>query len=83
MNVEFHPFAPLAMSIRESVFAFIRRNGSYGATDEEVQTALAINPSTQRPRRIELVKAGRVYDSGARRKTLANLDAVVWVAATL
>lgn len=65
------------------MFAFIHRAGSRGATDEEIQTALALNPSTQRPRRIELVKAGRVYDSGNRRKTLANLDAVVWVAAPL
>ena len=49
-----------------------------GMTDEEIQDMLAMNPSTQRPRRVELVEGGWIEDSGARRPTRSGMDAVVW-----
>ena len=51
------------------------------ATDEEVQTVLSMNPSTERPRRKELQDAGLVVDSGIRRCTASGRNAVVWAAA--
>ena len=53
----------------------------HGMTDEEMQEHLFLNPSTQRPRRIELVQAGLVKDSGRTRRTRSGRQAVVWVAA--
>lgn len=51
-----------------------------GLTDEEMQTRLGMNPSTQRPRRVELVRRGLVVEAGTRRTTSGRL-AVVWQAA--
>lgn len=66
---------------RARVFAFIRSRGNYGATDDECQDALDMNPSTQRPRRVELVDdLGVVCDSGSRRPTKSGRGAVVWMA---
>ena len=48
-----------------------------GLTDEEMQTRLAMNPSTQRPRRIELARRGMVVEAGTRR-TASGRMAVVW-----
>jgi hypothetical protein len=50
----------------------------HDATDEELHLALRMNPSTQRPRRIELVQAGKVRDSGRIRNTKSGRRAVVW-----
>lgn len=71
---------PSAVSLRASCLAHFRRMGDRGATDEEQQRALDMNPSTQRPRRIELCRAGLVVDSGDRRLTEAGRRAVVWIA---
>lgn len=51
-----------------------------GLTDNEMQFILHMNPSTQRPRRVELVRAGLVVDSGKTRLTPSGKRAVVWVA---
>lgn len=50
-----------------------------GATDEEMQLALGMNPSTQRPRRIELARRGLVVEAGTR-KTASGRMACVWQA---
>lgn len=47
-------------------------------TDDELQRSLAMNPNTQRPRRVELVEGGYIEDSGERRKTPSRSDAIVW-----
>lgn len=65
-------------TLRGRVFRFILDRGSDGATDEEVQLELGMNPSTQRPRRIELMRAKQVADSGERRLTRSGRKAVVW-----
>lgn len=48
-----------------------------GLTDEEMQRRLRMNPSTQRPRRIELMGKGLVQSCGTRRTTSGRM-AVVW-----
>ena len=48
-----------------------------GLTDEEQQLALGMNPSTQRPRRIELARRGLVVEAGTR-KTVSGRMATVW-----
>ena len=71
---------PKAATLRGIVLAFIRGRGLYGATDEEMQEAIPMPPSTQRPRRIELVAARFVHDSGIRRRTRSGRAAAVWTA---
>jgi hypothetical protein len=48
-----------------------------GLTDEEMQRRLDMNPSTQRPRRIELARRGLVVEDGTRR-TASGRMATVW-----
>ena len=48
-----------------------------GLTDEEMQHKLGMNPSTQRPRRIELARRGLVVTCGTRR-TASGRNADVW-----
>jgi hypothetical protein len=56
------------------------RESTNGLTDEEIQCRLEMNPSTQRPRRVELVDLGVIRDSGLRRTTKSGRAAVVWIA---
>jgi DNA-binding IclR family transcriptional regulator len=65
-------------NLRRRVFNYIQSQQEWGATDEEVQRALGMNPSTERPRRVELVELGLVADSGSRRRTESGRAAVVW-----
>lgn len=71
---------PRVATLRRTVLEYMRGRGEDGATDEEVQDALHMNPSTERPRRVELVMGGFVRDSGRTRKTRSNRSATVWVA---
>lgn len=64
-------------NLRDRVLACLLAHPD-GLTDEEMQAALSMNPNTQRPRRVELIEAGLVEDSGARRLTVAGRKAVVW-----
>ena len=66
-------------TLRRRVMSFIQLNGP--SSDDEIQQALSINPSTQRPRRIELVKLGLVRDSGLQGKTRSGRACTLWVAA--
>ena len=67
-----------AMHIR--ILAYLR-DCVAGATDDEIQVALDMNPSTERPRRIELAARGKIKASGETRKTRSGRNAVVWVIA--
>lgn len=69
---------PRAGTLRGRVLDYIRECGATGATDEQIQIALGMNPSTQRPRRIELVRGSHIYDSGMTRPTLSGHAATVW-----
>lgn len=65
-------------AMRERVLAYLKaREG--GATDEEMQDALGMNPNTQRPRRIELVQAGLVVGVGTG-TTRSGRSATTWFA---
>jgi hypothetical protein len=68
-----------AESIRAQVLAFIRARGALGATDGEIQKELSITPSTEVPRRGELVKAKLVRPSRIRRATDSARTAKVWM----
>ena len=69
-----------ANKLRAAVYRYIKGCGARGATDEEVQLALALGGNTERPRRRELQQAGRIEDSGEQRVTRSGRKAVVWIA---
>lgn len=62
---------------RAVVLAVLRQHPG-GLTDEEIQGLTGLSPSTERPRRIELERLGRLFDSGEQRKTKSGRWAVVW-----
>ena len=72
---------------REHVFDTIRR-GSLGRTDDEVQALLGIDGSSERPRRWELWKQGRIEvlrdgdGKPVKRLTRTQHRAVVWIPTT-
>lgn len=66
-------------ALQQKVLNIIRLEPSWGATDEEIQMMANMNPSTQRPRRIELMNKGLIRDSGKTRATKSGRRAVVWV----
>lgn len=72
---------PRAPTDRARVLAYLVERGAYGATDDEMQNWLGMNPSTQRPRRVELWKAGLIVLDTRKRLTRAGRKASVWVAA--
>lgn len=51
---------------RRRVYDLIRETG--GCTDIDCQRVLGLDGNTERPRRVELVEAGLVRDSGERRR---------------
>ena len=65
---------------RAIVLAFLRGCGSSGATDEQMQAQIPLSANTQRPRRVELVQARLVVDSGLTKTTQSGHGAVLWVA---
>jgi len=64
-------------TLREQVYRCIRDSGD-GMTDDDIQAALGLDGSTERPRRVELLHLHRIVDSGARRATRSGRQAVVW-----
>ena len=69
---------PTASNLRERVYRAIVEHGPM--TDEQIALLLGMNPSTERPRRIELVSAGRVVETGWER-TKSGRKATLWGAA--
>jgi hypothetical protein len=51
---------------------------SDGLTDLEIAIEVGLQENSERPRRIELVEAGWVRDSGQRRATNGRAEAIVW-----
>lgn len=64
--------------LRTIVLTYLFHVGHTGATDDELQTALRMNPSTERPRRVELLQLGFITDAGVRRRTSTGRSAMVW-----
>ena len=71
---------PSVGSLQAKILSGLREESYLGQTDEEIALAWELNPSTSRPRRIELVNAGLVVDSGRTRKTISGRAATVWIA---
>ena len=77
---------PSVGTLRALVLDAITTAGRDGMTDHEVQHALMMNPSTQRPRRVELANGGFIekkLDSlynPFTRKTPSGRKAQVWIA---
>ena len=61
-------------AMQRRVYEFLCRTPS---TDEEIADVLAMNPSTVRPRRIELAKRGLIVEAGTRR-TASGRMATIW-----
>lgn len=72
-------FMPKVGTKRRAVLDCIERQMYAGATDEELQRWLNMTGNTERPRRVELLNAGFIKDSGMTRPTLSGEQAVVWV----
>ena len=62
-------------ALQRRVYEFLLATEA-GSTDEEMQRALRMNPSTQRPRRIELTRQRLVVEAGTR-MTARGRSAVV------
>ena len=60
----------------EALLEFLRDRPD-GATDEEIASGLGLNPSTERPRRIELQRRGLVVEAGTR-KPRSGRYATAW-----
>lgn len=71
---------PSAGTLRAHVLAYVRTCGEIGATDEEMQIALEMNPSTQRPRRVELEKLNLIRRIAFTRPTKSGRSATIFVA---
>jgi len=71
--------APIAGKLQQEVFAFARERGNYGFTDAEMfERWPERSENSLRPRRVELVEAGWLKDSGNRRKNSRGRSCVVW-----
>ena len=67
-------------TLRFRVLQALLAAGCTGHTDQELQEGLGMDPSTERPRRVELMDRGLICDSGETRRTRSGRRAVVWVA---
>jgi hypothetical protein len=65
-----------ATTMRARVYEWIYFNGP--CTDEQIATGLAMNPSSERPRRLELVAEGLIVASHELGKTTSGRSAVRW-----
>lgn len=68
-------------TLRKRVLDYIKAQGKTGATDDEIQVALNMGGSTQRPRRVELFQQGKICMAPMMRKTRTGRMANVWVLA--
>lgn len=79
-NAAAEDIAPKTPNMREKVFALIKDAGDHGITCDEVEIVTGLKHQTASARLYELRKAGRVVDSGERRKTSSGSTARVYVA---
>jgi hypothetical protein len=66
-----------AVNLRTQVLTFIRTRGP--VTDEQIALGMGINPSTARPRRIELLRDGHIVEAG-KATTASGRKASMWMA---
>src|SRR5690349_3015696 len=72
--------APKAPTLRARCLAEVVGAGAIGRTADEVADRLRHDKCSIRPRLSELLRLGKVRDSGLRRKTAMGAAAVVWIA---
>lgn len=65
---------------RERVFLEILRSGNSGITDESLAIKLNMNPSTVRPRRVELQQAALIQPALVTHKGASGMRATAWIA---
>lgn len=70
--------APHALTLRDRVFHYVENHGP--VTDEEIARYTGLNPSTARPRRLELQREGRIIQAGYA-KTASGRRATLWAVA--
>lgn len=70
---------PRSGSDRRRVLDHVAAQGSLGATDDELETALGLPHQTASARRNGLVADGWLVDSGRKRNTRSGTPAVVWI----
>ena len=72
--------APIAGKLQQAVYRFACERGDYGFTDAEMFNHWPdLSENSLRPRRVELVVAGWLKDSGQRRPNSRGRSCVVWV----
>lgn len=71
---------PYVNRLRQRVYDLIKSAGYQGLTDEMIQHQLRMNANTERPRRVELVKSGKVKAGTFRYYTSSGRPATAWVA---
>jgi len=67
-----------APDLRELVFSYFKRHRG-GLTCDEVEALSGLSHQSASPRIFELAKAGRIVDSGKRRRTRGGRGAVVYI----
>ena len=70
---------PHSKALKEKILNFILTTGAKGATDDEIETAMNLRHQTASARRRELVQAGKLTESGEKRRTRSGRWAKVWV----
>jgi hypothetical protein len=72
--------APRLSALQETILSHVQWSGETGATCEELEENLKLRHQTCGPRLRELATAGRVVDTGIRRRTRSGRKAIVWLA---
>lgn len=75
-----HSMRPHVVSIEARVLCAIQTCGCYGSTADEIESQLESRHATISARVNALMRAGKIVDSGRRRKTRSGRLAVVWTA---
>lgn len=66
----------MARTVKDQVLEILR--GSEGLTNDEMEAAIGGTHQTVSPRVHELAQAGRVVDTGKRRRSRSGKPAIVW-----
>ena len=74
------PYACKPGPVRYGAVYMTTSGGTARPPTEQLQEALDMPASTERPRRVELVRGGLVRDTGARARTHSGRRAVLWAA---
>lgn len=72
--------APHTITLRQMVYDLIESDGPI--CDEQIANQLELNPSTARPRRVELVKAGLIRPALSTVRTSSGRNAIAWEVST-